>query len=307
LSVWQVLVDCPHCLTESAVVEWMDPAHGACAFGVPAERRCRMCGWQQLAEPLPVGPCPGCGGELVVEEGRCGRCGFRPQLQPSVPPANLRDEQRARDALLRWAQEEGEADLAVFCSGSFGATPEEVVGKLVRHEVVATTFDVMAFLFPSSSSGGPVQRVVEGTGRVLVEEDAAAQREVQAPAREWEARTAARLLASVMVADGKLLASERRLLGVLLEAERLPPLAGADLRLWRPGELPAPEDPALRERLLEAAVRMVYADGERDESEWRFVRAVARRWGVPESKLEGWERRYEGVLARGMRWWKGLT
>jgi uncharacterized tellurite resistance protein B-like protein len=305
---WQVLVDCPHCRTESAVVEWMDPAHGACAFGVPAERRCRMCGWQQVAVALPQGDgrCPGCHVELTVEEGRCARCGFEPALLPSVPPANLQDAQRARAALARWAEEEGEEDLDVFCSGSFGAPPDEVVGKLVRHEPVPTTFDVMAFLFPSSSSGGPVQRVVEGSGRVTIEEEAAQERAPSGAAPEWEARTAARLLASVMVADGKLLASERRLLGVLLEAERLPPLSSADLRLWRPGELPAPADAGLRDRLLEAAVQLMHVDGERDESEWRFIRAVARRWGVAERKLAGWDRRYEArysaLLTRGLRW-----
>jgi hypothetical protein len=261
-----------------------------------------MCGWQQVAEPLVVeeGCCPGCRRGLVVEEGRCTGCGFTPRLQPSVPPANLRESQRAREALERWAAEEGE-ELSVFCSGSFGSTVEEVVEKLVRHEVVPTTFDVMAFLFPSASRGGPVQRVVEGTGRTVVEEEVASE-VAPGAVREWEARTAARLLASVMLADGKLLADERRLLGALLEAERLPPLSSADLRLWRPGELPAPEDLGLRERLLEGAVRMMHVDGQRDESEWRLIRAVAKRWGVPESKLVSWDRRYEGLVARGLRW-----
>lgn len=308
---WQVLVDCPHCRTESAVVEWMDPAHGAAAFGVPQDRRCRLCGWQQLAQELPApdGCCPGCRQALVVQEGRCAGCGFAPTLVPAVPPADLGEASRARQALARWAEEEGEAELEVFCAGSFGATADEVIGRLVRREPVPTTFDVIAYLFPQSSAGGPVQRAIQGGPGEGAGTSLQGPSKLQGPgeraAPEWEVRTAARLLASVMVADGKLLASERGLLAKVLERERLPPLSSGDLRVWRPSELPVPGDVGLRDRLLEAAVQIMHVDGERDESEWRVVRGVARRWGVAEARLQEWDQRYEarygGVVWRRVR------
>ena len=50
---YQVLSDCPHCHTEAAVVELMDPVHPACHLGMPANRHCRMCAWHERAIDEP--------------------------------------------------------------------------------------------------------------------------------------------------------------------------------------------------------------------------------------------------------------
>jgi hypothetical protein len=112
------------------------------------------------------------------------------------------------------------------------------------------------------------------------------------PDPPWDPRTPARLLASVMVADGSLRAVERRFIAELLERERLAPLASDDLHVWRPSELGAPPDDALRDRLLEAAIHLMYADGQRDDSEWRVICTFGRAWGAPEERLDGWDERY---------------
>lgn len=277
---WQVLADCPYCRTEAAVIELMDPAHPACASGVPSDRRCRMCGWHEVASPS---------GEPMI---------------PKIPPAKLRDARTALQALRSWAAEEGETDVGIFVRGSFGAEPDEIVDRLVRGDPVPTTFDVIAFLFPSAG-GASVQRAIErlGEGEPPVAAVAPVDRTAPAPA---DVRTPARLLVSVMVADGTIRAGERRFLVRFLEQEGLPPFASGDLRVWRPSELgPAPE-PELRDRVLEAAVHLMHLDRERDGSEWRVIRTFARAWGVDDARLDGWdrayERRYGPLISRLGRW-----
>jgi hypothetical protein len=289
---WQVLADCPHCRTEAAVIELMDPSHPACAFGVPSDRRCRMCGWQEVAAPLPGGSgCPRCRGELADGADACPACGFVPTVIPVTPPANLRDAARALAALEAWAAEEGEADLGVFARGSFGAEPEQVVARLVAGEVVPSTFDVIAFLFPSSG-GAAVQRSVE---RRVVVVDPEPQQVAEASMVPGVAdpRTPARVLVSVMVADGTLRAGERRFIVQFLNREGLPPLSAEDLRVWRPSELGPAPDPAVCERVIEAAVHLMHLDRERDGSEWRVIRTFARAWGIEDHRLDRWDRAYD--------------
>jgi hypothetical protein len=91
---WQVLADCPHCRTEAAVIELMDPLDPLSADGVPTERRCRMCAWAEAR------------GAAVAA------------------PLDLADPERARAALRRWAEEDGEPDLEVFCLANLGGSVE---------------------------------------------------------------------------------------------------------------------------------------------------------------------------------------
>jgi hypothetical protein len=231
----------------------MDPDDPRCAAGVPSERRCRLCGWHE---------------------------GLR-------PPASLRQADAARRALAAWALEEGEPDVGVFVRGSFGAEPDEVVAKLVRGDVVPTTFDVIAFLFPSAG-GAAVQRSIATIDGAPGEAPASAP---AAPAAV-DPRLAARVLVSVMVADGTLRAGERRFIVQFLERDGLPPFGDDELRVWRPSELGPPPSPELRDRILEAAVHLMHLDRERDGSEWRVVRTFARAWGVDDAVLDRWDRKY---------------
>lgn len=262
---WQVLADCPHCRTEAGVVELMDPNDPQCAAGIPSERRCRMCGWQE---------------------------GVR-------PPANLRDASAALAALQAWAVEEGEPDVGVFARGSFGAEADEVVARLVRGDAVPTTFDVIAFLFPSGGAAS-IQRAVERTVVVDRAPETRAEPTLAVEPEVTDPRTPARVLVSVMVADGTLRAGERRFIVQFLEREGLPPLAPDDLRVWRPSELGPVPEPAMRDRVLEAAVHLMHLDRERDGSEWRVVRTFARAWGVDDQRLDQWDRRYDRRYSSAM-------
>ncbi len=267
-SPWQVLADCPHCRTEAAVLELMDPLDPGCAAGVPSERRCRLCAWTEL-RGRPVGA-----------------------------PEDLTDPDRARAALARWAAEDGEPDVDVFCTANLGGDAAHVVALLGRRDPVPTTFDVIAFLFPGAG-GGSVGRALDHTPIVdgLPGDAPVEAAPVAAP---MDPRTPARLLVSVMVADGTLRSGERTFVLRFLEREGFPPLAPDDLRVWRPAELGPVPEPALRDRLLEAAVHLMHLDRERDGSEWTVVREFARAWGVPEATLAGWDRGYERRYASAM-------
>jgi hypothetical protein len=266
---WQVLADCAHCRVEAAVVEWMDPLVAVCARGIPAERRCRACGATERPDDAGV-------------------------LQIVAAPAAMAEPAVARAALARWAGEEGEADLEQFCRGNLGGSLDEVVGKLGRAEVVGTTFDVIAFLFPGGGGGGSSGSAAADPGLPRIVDG---QPEVPAPATPvapapMDAHTPARFLVSVMVADGDLRAGERTFVVRFLERRGLPPLSPSDLRVWRPTELGTPPDATLAHELVEAAVHLMHLDRGRDGSEWRVIRAFAAAWGVRDDHVERWDREY---------------
>jgi hypothetical protein len=307
---WQVLSDCPHCLCEAAVVEEMDPVHPACHLGVPARRRCRLCAWEQVAveepfaprHPTSLGRCPACHKPLSeaarAGEGPCSHCGYAPTLREVRAPEDLRDEGEAVAALARWAAEEGEPDVGAFCVANMGVAATVVVAALARRERVGTTFDVIAFLFPGG--GAPGATADPRSPAIAKPVTAPAPASIEAPAATMDPRTPARVLVSVMVADGTLRSGERTFVVRWLAREGLPPLGPDDLRVWRPSELGAPPPPEVRDRLLEAAVQLMHLDRERDGSEWRVIRTFARAWGVPDAALEAWDRRFDRRYASPM-------
>lgn len=297
---WHVLSDCPHCRTEAAVLEEMDPLHPACHLGVPARRHCRLCRWEEAAAPEPFRPrdppasgrCPNCrvplGQAARSGDAPCPGCGYRPTLEPIRAPEDLQDVDRALWALRRWAQEEGE-DVDSFCQGNMGTAAAQVARALAEHQPVSTSFDVIAFLFPGGAPRGaaqPPKRPSEVP--TLVSEVIEVPRELQ----PMDPRTPGRLLVSVMVADGTLRASEQRFVQRWLERESLPAPEPGELRVWRPSELGAPPPEPIRDRLLEAAVHLMHLDRERDGSEWRVIVTFARAWGLDEATLASWDRRY---------------
>ncbi len=275
MSPWQVLSDCPHCRIEAAVIEWMDPAFPPCREGIPQWRRCRACGFEERAD-----------GEGALSTTRA--------------PLDLRSAEVARAALGRWAAEEGEGDVERFCTANLGGGVDEVLVRLGRGEVVGTTFDVIAFLFPHAGAGAgggdALPRVVDGLPPEVAAPPA------RAPEVAMDPHTPARFLVSVMLADGALRSGERRFVDGFLLRNEWPALRAEDLRVWRPLELGSPPPAALRDRLLEAAVHLMHLDRVRDGNEWRVVKAFASAWGLPEQRLREWDarygRRYSSVMQR---------
>lgn len=267
---FQILEDCAGCRVEGAVVALFDPTVRA---GVAVDATCRLCGRHAaLGEVLFAGARFGTVDEVVV-------------------------------ALADWAAAEGEPDVGAFCRANLGErAPQTVAQMVLRGEVVDTSFDVVAFLFPGMAAALAPERKPrpQGTGRAIrgdalpggwprvTQQDELPVGwpelpEPPDPAAEAAARLPARVLAAVMLADGEIRPGEQRFLDGCLERMGLSPATPADLRPWRPNELPHPDDPEL---LLDAMIELAHIDRERDGTEWRVVRAFARAWGYPIDELE---------------------
>jgi len=216
------------------------------ASGVAVTARCRLC----------------------LREERLGRL----VAEGSAP----RDLEAARAALARWAREEGEPDLERFCEGSMGLGADEVALRLVRGEAISTNFDVLAWLFGGMSAGAAEAPARAPTAPPIPDE-------IPEPAPSPVSFRPARALASVLLADGRVRPAERALADRMLQRAGFPPIQPEDLRVWRPAELGAPPDPG---PWVEALIRLVWADGQRDESEWRVLREIARAWSYPMARLE---------------------
>lgn len=304
---WQVIADCPGCGTDGAVLELMDPEHPACHLGVPASSECRMCGEQAVAASSGLSPahavgdrrCPSCAEPLddgSLDARRCVRCDWAPGIE-RTPGVDVRDPETARAALTRWAEAEG-LTLEELCGGELGGTPDEVIGRYTRGERVTSGLDAYAFLFPGMAAGTASS----------VGEPPARSGQADAIPVPHDPRAPARLLASVMVADGELRAGERTYVDRWLEREGLPPLDPVELRPWRPHEVGPIGDPALALRALEAAVELMHLDGERDGSELRIVRTWARVWGIGEDRVAAWNDRYDRRYAPPMATvWRALS
>lgn len=321
-DAYQVLSDCPHCHTEAAVVELMDPAHPACHLGAPMETRCRLCAWKVVAgdepftarQPLAAGRCPACRARLSeaarTGQAACPTCGYKPRLEVVREPESLADPAAAAAALARWAAEEGEPDVEAFCRANMGKARDEVIALLGRGERVPTTFDVIAYLFPQHSGGrasapDPRRAALEVVDR---EPEPPPEPSPAPPEPEMDPRTPARVLVSVMVADGELRHGEHRFVQAFLDREGLPSFAAGDLRVWRPAELGPMPPPELRDRLLEACVHLSHLDRERDGSEWKVITAFARAWGVSDAQLRRWDQAYDAKYATVMtRLWRSLS
>lgn len=316
---YQVLADCPHCHTEAAVLQLMDPLHPACHLGVPASTRCRLCGHAEEADeelfaprlPMTSGRCPACTKPLSEEaragEAPCPHCGYQPRVQRLREPLDLSDPDLARRALARWAAEEGE-EVGVFCRANMGREVDQLVAALVAGQPVGTSFDVIAYLFPAGPAGrgaSAAARTPEVVDREPVEEEEAPLEVVE---ETWSPRTPARTLISVMLADGELRPGERLFIDTFLDRAGYPALDSADLRVWRPQELGPLPPPQVREQLVEAAVHLAHLDRERDGSEWKVISAYAAAWGITEAQLKQWDTAYDRRYATAMsRLWRSLS
>jgi uncharacterized tellurite resistance protein B-like protein len=212
----------------------------------------------------------------------------------------MRDPEQARRALEQWAVFEGltldELSAGVLCS-----PVDEVVQRYATGQPVPTALDVFAFLFPGASAG------------VLPPSDSASS-ERSAPKRARPApipddpRAPARLLASVMVADGSMHPSEQAHVARFLEEHQMEPLAPEELRPWRPYELGPVRDLELARAALKSAVQLMHLDGVRDPSELRIVRTYARAWGVDDADVQEWDTAFDHHYAPALRIvWRALS
>jgi hypothetical protein len=271
-SAYQVLEDCPDCKVSSAMVALYDPAVVA---GVSVEAACRLCG-------------------RTTAQGALQRRGRRFEGLLEVI-----------DALDRWAEADGEPDVERYCAANFnGESATAVAKKVLAGEVVETGFDVFSFLFPGMGGGGGAgasegeelrPRTAKVANSVPLTPATVPQR-VEGPVVEPPdpARTPARALAAIMLADGVMKEKEHRFLEAWLARYGHPPLIQEDLRAWRPGDL-AP--PAQVEPLVHAMIELAHVDRERDGTEWRVVREFARRWGYPMAELEARGRTVDELVA----------
>lgn len=320
---YQVLADCPHCLTEAAVVLLMDPLHPACHMGSPSIRRCRMCSWEERAQeelfsprfPVSSGRCPNCVKPLSEAarhgEKPCPSCDYQATVVTIQEPTSLVDPTTAREAVIRWSTEDGEDDSNAFCESNMGASIDDVVRRLTEGQTIHTSFDVIAYLFPGGGGGGggggpatdPDRRIIE-TRQPISERETEPEPE---PLR-MDPRAPARVLVSVMCADGRLRPGEERFVASWLEKEDLPPLQPSDIRVWRPMEIGPMPDREVREKLLEAAVHLMHLDREKDGSEYKVVRAFAAAWGISDSQLREWDKHYDRRYAPTMtKLWRSLS
>ena len=275
---YEILEDCPHCLTESAALCLFDPAHPASTPGTPIDRRCRMCGAHQV---------------LIVDEAG------HPNLFSHTPPSDLTSLEAAHFALERWSKEEGEPDVDLFCRANLSGSLPEIVAMLGQRQPIATNFDVIQYLFPATATASNVSKAAEVVPRPPPKLE-------PTPPIRPEPRTIARLLASVIAADGRIRKDELAYAQKFLRMEGHAELLPSEIRIWRSAELPPPNDREARFRAIQAAIELAHLNGETDESEWNVIHDFARSWGIPEEQMVDWNRTYEkrhaslfkGVLAQ---------
>jgi hypothetical protein len=91
-----------------------------------------------------------------------------------------------------------------------------------------------------------------------------------------------RVLYSVVLGDGKILDSEQRALDSIC-GHWNKVLPASECRIWRPMELPIPNDP---KEVLRFAIEVAVSDDEIDQTEWRIIEEFARYWSIDRNVLE---------------------
>ena len=127
---FQSLASCPNCRIEAVLVEVHDP---------------------QIVQGASV-------------HAKCNFCGYESELDVVTNPGKRwQTTEEALAALRAWADKEGSSDVDAFCRDNLDGLPAlEVARRLCAQEEIGSGFDVLAFLFPGMSGGGP-SVVVEST------------------------------------------------------------------------------------------------------------------------------------------------
>lgn len=262
-SLHEVLSTCPNCRVEAALLELVEsggPAPG------PIEARCRLCGrWERRAQVLD-------------------------------PGLRFADPLQVEAALRRWAAAEGEEDLDRFIASGFpGLDRAQLTQALLQGRPVTTSFDVVAWLFPSMAAGGgspPPSTEVPAPPLPPAPPQPPAPPLAPSPPLDAgppldapgpsDLRIALHALITVMLADGIVRAGERAFLAGFAARAGLdlpdPPLP------LRPPDLPIPRRPG---PILDAMVELALIDRERDGSEHQVIREFARHWGQDPTQTDG--------------------
>lgn len=254
------------------------------ALGLPVAARCRLCG-QSAALEMDVAA---------------------PRLVEEAPPRAFESVDDLRGALTLWAREEGLGSPEDMIDVYFVLrTVDDVFQAHQRREPIETTFDVADYLFSGGAAGatGGIELAerVDETYRHSRPSMPHSIRPIGGPRDELLA------IASVAAADGEASADDLVVLGRAAEKRGLSPLAAADIRVWRPQELPAPNTLVDRERVLEEMFQMGWSDGQMDESELRVIRDYARAWGIDPERLREWTELYSlGDSNRVERWFRRI-
>lgn len=307
----ELVADCPACRVEGALVELYDPSVPACALGVAAESRCRVCEaqWEGAVREGPAaqgissrasGRCPGCAsalGDDEVEAHACGRCGTRASMRAVRAGHDLRDRATLRARLSALATEEREADLSRFLDAHFmGRSLDELQGMIGRGEPVETTFDAMFSLF-QRGAGRAVNASAQRARGARPPSAHAPRASAPPPAARHDPRAMLLALVSVLVADGHHDPRETAFVDGFLRREGMAPLAPEEWVVHRPVEVAGRIPPSRRAEVVEMMTQLACVDGHADPSELRVVESYAAAWGIPREDLDDWVARYRHQYA----------
>jgi uncharacterized tellurite resistance protein B-like protein len=309
---FELTADCPSCGVEGVVVEVYDPSEPACALGLPAEARCRLCeaAWVVRLTEGPdskgvaargTGHCPCCGHALGDDElaaHACSRCGSRARREPSREAADVKDRAALERALRRMADEEGEALDAFVASNFVGRTLDEVHARIARGEPVDTGFSVLFSLFQRGA--GTVR------GGSIAARRSTPPRPITVPpprdvAHAYDPRAMVLALVSVLAADGHYDAREMAFIERFVVAEGMAPLRPEEMRVHRPLEVSGRIPPARRAEVVELMTELACIDGSADPSELRIVESYATAWGISPDELAAWLERYRARYATDLQ------
>lgn len=300
----ELLSDCPACRVEGALQELYDPALPACAFGVPAEARCRVCeaSWEselhegpgaQGLRARPSGQCPCCGHHLLDEEllaHACAQCGSRASRRASRAPSDL-SELATLTARLRALAADEHVTLNEYLDANFmGRTVAELHARLSAGEAVETSLGEMFSLF--SRGGGRSVNVSASHAQMARPPNAHATRPSSPGESPHDPRAILLALVSVLVADGQTDPRESAFVDGFMRREGMAPLRPEEWVVHRPVEIAARIPPARRGEVVELMTQLACIDGEADPSEIRVVESFAAAWQIPRVEVDGWIERY---------------
>lgn len=276
--VVELFSDCERCKVEASVVERYDPLVPACAFGVPAATRCRLCGVAFEA--------------VLVTSGA--------ELRETSPARALGSRDEVLEALGAWAREDGFADVGALVRATF-VLPDasSIAAAIAGGAPIETVADPFA-RGPRAISATSAPRADAADGGHAKPPASAPESPKSAP----PLRALLYPLVSVVAADGELHPGERALLNRFLAEEGMAPLEDHEVVVHPPAEIARHIPNDKRARLVELMCELVAADGMPDASELRVIHAYASAFRVPRADVDRWLEAYgkKGTSAARRIW-----
>ena len=239
---YQILYTCPHCLIDGVLIE---------SFEEGSEEAIRCV---------------------------CDFCMYDKNGQSGI---DFSSHEQTQNHVRTWILQKGGQDTDEFCILNFcGLNEEEIISLLLAKKPIASTFDVMEYLFPGFAGAG-----LSVTSDVVEEdwEEPLLTEEAYSYVPDPNIPIEARALAAVMLADGILHPQEEEAINNILRQNGLDPLTDSDKHGWMPVDIPIPKDP---EALVLHMLDIAFIDNELDESEWRVIKEFARYWGCDRKQLD---------------------